>query len=93
MGAKYDIKKTGIYHYIVKSTIVYAADNMHLKPKPIAELNSTDMDFWSRSARTSRRDKFRNIVTKQKIQLTGSLLDGYSGTAKMAWTCPENGGG
>jgi len=28
----------------------------------IYKLNSTEMDFWRRSARISRKDKIRNII-------------------------------
>jgi hypothetical protein len=48
--------KTHIYHAVVKSTIVYAAETGCLKAKTTAILNSTEMDFWRRSARISRKD-------------------------------------
>ena len=50
-------RKTHIYHAIVKSTITYAAETWCLKAKTTAKLNSTEMDFWRRSARISRRTK------------------------------------
>jgi hypothetical protein len=34
--------------------------------RTVAKLNSTEMDFWRRLARISRKDKIRNTVTKQK---------------------------
>jgi hypothetical protein len=43
--------------------------------KTIAKLNSTEMDFWRRSARISRKDKIRNTNIKQKMNVTRSLLD------------------
>jgi len=46
--------KTHIYHAIVKSTITYAAETWCLKAETTAKLNSTEMDFWRRSARISR---------------------------------------
>ena len=59
--------KTHIYHAIVKSTITYVAETGCLKAKMTAKLNSTEMDFWRRSARISRKDKIRNtIIKKQK---------------------------
>ena len=58
--------KTHIYHAIVKSTITYAAETWCLKAKTTAKLNSTEMDFWRRSARISRKDKVRNTIIKQK---------------------------
>jgi hypothetical protein len=52
--------KTHIYQAIAKSTITYAAETGCLKAKTLAKLNSTEMDFWRRSARISRKDKIRN---------------------------------
>jgi len=58
--------KTYIYHAILKSTIKYAAETWCLKAKTVAKLISTEMDFWRRSARVSRKDKIRNTIIKQK---------------------------
>jgi hypothetical protein len=33
------------------------------------------MDFWRRSARISRKDKIRNTIKKQKMNVTRSLVD------------------
>ena len=43
--------KTHIYHAVVKSTITYAAETGCLKEKTTTKLNSTETDFWRRSAR------------------------------------------
>jgi len=67
--------KTHIYHALVKSTITYAAETWCLKAKTVAELNSTKTDFWRRSTRISWKDKIRNAIIKQKMNVTGSLLD------------------
>jgi len=66
---------THIYHAIVKSTITYEAETWCLKAKTVAKLNSTEMDFWRRSARISRKDNTRNTIVKQKVNVTRSLLD------------------
>jgi len=42
------------------------------------------MDFWRRSARISRKDKIRNNIIKQKINLTRSLLDDIK-TKQLQW--------
>jgi len=42
--------KTHIYCAIIKSTIAYATEAWCLKAKTVAKLNSTEMDFWRRSA-------------------------------------------
>ena len=68
--------KTLIYHEIVTSTITYAAETWFLKAKTVAKLNSTEVDYWRRSARISRKDKMRNNIIKRKINVGRSLLDG-----------------
>ena len=76
--------KTDIYHAIVKSTITYAAETWCLKAKMTVKLNSTEMDFWRRSARISRKDKIRNTIIKQKMNVTRSLLDDIK-TKQLQW--------
>jgi len=45
------------------------------KIKKVAELNSTEMDFWRRSARISRKEKIMNTIIKQQMKAVRSLLD------------------
>jgi len=54
--------KTHIYHAVVKSTITHGAETGCLKAKTLAKLNSTEIDFWRRSARISMKDKIRNTI-------------------------------
>jgi hypothetical protein len=58
--------KTHTCHAIVKNTITYAAETWCLKAKTVAKPNSTETDFWRRSARISRKDKIRNTIIKQR---------------------------
>jgi hypothetical protein len=76
--------KTHIYHAIVKSTMTYAAETWCLKAKTVAKLNSTQMDFWRRSTQISRKDKIRNNIIKQKMNVTRSLLDDIK-TKHLQW--------
>jgi hypothetical protein len=76
--------KTHIYHAIVQSTITYAAETWCLKARTAAKLNSTEMEFWRRSARISRKDKIKNIVIKQKMNVERSLLDDIK-TKQLQW--------
>ena len=76
--------KTHIYHAIVKSTITYAAETWCLKAKTVTKLNSTEMNFWRRSARISRKDKIRNNIIKQKMNVTRSLLEDIK-TKQLEW--------
>jgi len=45
------------------------------KVKTVSILNSTEMDFWRRSARISRKDKIRNTIIKQQMNVTRSILE------------------
>ena len=76
--------KTRIYRAIVKGTFTYAAETLCLKVKTVAKLNSTEMDFWRRSTRISRKDKIRNIIIKQKMNVVRSLLDDIK-TKQLQW--------
>ena len=58
-----------------KSIITYAADTGCLKTKNVAKLNSIEMDFWRRSAPISRKDKIRNNIVKQKMNVLRSVSD------------------
>jgi hypothetical protein len=55
-----------------------------LKARTVAKLNSTEMDFWRRSARISRKEKIRNTVIKQKMKVERSLLDDIK-TKQLQW--------
>ena len=72
--------KTHIYHAIVKSTITYAAETCCLK----AKLNNTEMDFWRRLARLSRKNKIRSTITKQKMNVRRSPLEDIK-TQQLKW--------
>jgi len=59
--------KTQIYHAIVKSTITYAEGTWCLKAKTVAKMNSTEIDFWRRSSRISRKDKLEILLLNKKL--------------------------
>jgi hypothetical protein len=73
-----------MYHATVNSTITCAAETWCLKAKTVAKLNSTEMDFWRRSARISTKDKIRNTIIKQKMNVARSLLDDIK-TKQLQW--------
>ena len=57
---------------------------MVFKNKNVTQLNSTEIDFWRLSARISRKDKIRNTIIKQKMNVTRSLLDDIK-TQQLKW--------
>ncbi|PSN55418.1 hypothetical protein C0J52_11078 [Blattella germanica] len=56
----------------------------HLKSGTIHKLHSTEIYFWRRSARISRRDKIRNTVVREEIKVKGSLTEDIK-TAQLRW--------
>ena len=64
--------------------MTYAAETGRLKVKTIAKLSSTEIDFWRRSARISRKDKIRNNIIKQKTNVTRSVLEDIK-TTQLQW--------
>ena len=69
---------------MVGFTKICAAETWCLKAKTAAKLNSTEMDFWRRSARIPRKDKIRNNIIKQKMNVTMSLLEDIK-TKQLKW--------
>jgi len=69
---------------VFKSIIAHAAETGCLRAKMVAKLNSTEKDFWRHSAQISRKDKIRNIIIKQKMNITRSLLDDIR-TKQLKW--------
>jgi hypothetical protein len=67
--------KTRIYRAMVRSTITNATETGCLKAKTAAKLISTEMDFWRRSDRISRKEKIRNNIVNQKMNVLRTLLD------------------
>jgi len=52
--------------------------------KKVAKLKSTKMDFWRRSTRISRKEKFRNTIIKHKMIVARSVLDDIK-TKQLQW--------
>ena len=50
----------------------------------VEKLNFTEMDFWRRSARISRKHKIRNNIIKRKMNVTRSLLEDIK-TKQLKW--------
>jgi hypothetical protein len=50
----------------------------------LAKLNSTEMEFWRRSAKISRKEKIRNTTIRQRMNVTRYVLDGIQ-TKQLQW--------
>ena len=64
--------------------MTYVAETGCLIAKTISKLNSTEMEFWRRSARIYRKDKIRNNIIKQKTKVTKSPVEDIK-TKQLQW--------
>jgi hypothetical protein len=71
MGQEYYKKKEKcIYNTIIKSFTSYGCEVWQIKEKKRRKkLLALEMDFWHRSARTSRREKVRNEIIRGKMDI------------------------
>jgi hypothetical protein len=68
----------------LKGQLTCAAETWRLKAKTVVKLNSTEKGFWRRSPRISRKNKIRNNIIKEKINVTWFLLDDIK-TKQLQW--------
>ncbi|PSN37814.1 hypothetical protein C0J52_22582 [Blattella germanica] len=83
-GPRYHNLNKNIYNTIVKSSITYGSETWHLKSGTIHKLHSTQMDFWRRSTRISKRDNIRKPMIREKMKVKGSLTEDIK-TAQLRW--------
>jgi hypothetical protein len=61
--------KTLIYKSIVESIMPYGSETLALNRRQQNKLLATEMDYWRRSARKSRRESIRNRVIREMIDV------------------------
>ena len=67
MGWGYQNKNTIKYiKYTFENYKAYGLETRHVKCRIITKLNTTDIHFWWRSVRISRKDKIRNTPIKER---------------------------
>jgi hypothetical protein len=81
-GAKLSFTKPKklMYQALVKSILLYGAETWTLNTQQANKLLATEMDFWRRSARKSRKENVRNEfmeVGKNILEVTEE--NGYDG--------------
>lgn len=67
--------KIRIFKTIVRSIITYGSEVWVTKWQLKSKLLATEMDFWRRSARISRRERIRNEVIRDKMKCKKSIID------------------
>jgi Zn-dependent M16 (insulinase) family peptidase len=80
-----------MYQALVQSILLYGAETWTLNTQQTNKLLATEMDFWIRSARKSRKEKVRNGTIRAIMEVGKNILEvTEEKTAMMVWTCKKN---
>jgi uncharacterized protein YdeI (YjbR/CyaY-like superfamily) len=82
--------KTIIYKSIVESIMLYGSETWTLNRRQQNKLLATEMDYWKRSTRKSRRERIRNTVIREIMEVEKTILERIE-TFTMVWACEKNG--
>jgi hypothetical protein len=64
-----------MYQALVQSTLLYGAETWTLNRQQANKLLATEMDFWRRSARKSRKEKVLNVTIKEVMEVRKNILE------------------
>jgi hypothetical protein len=67
--------KTLIYKSTVESIMLYVSETWTLKRTKQNKLLAAEMDYWRRSARKSRRERIRNTVIREMMEVEKTILE------------------
>jgi hypothetical protein len=64
-----------MYRALDQSILLYGAETWTLDTQQANKLLATEMDFWRRSARKSRKEKFRNVTVREVMEVRKNILE------------------
>jgi hypothetical protein len=64
-----------MYQALVQSILIYEAETWTLNTQEANKLLATEMDFWRRSARKSRKEKVRNGTIREVMEVRKNILE------------------
>jgi hypothetical protein len=64
-----------MYQASVQSILLYGAETWTLDTQQANKLLATEMDFWRRSARKSRKENVRNGTIREIVEVGKNILD------------------
>lgn len=63
------------YEYYVQSIMLYGAETWTIDHKHKGKLLATEMDFWRRSSRKSRKDRVRNSTIRDIMEVRKDIVE------------------
>jgi hypothetical protein len=73
-----------MYQALVESILLYGAETWTLNTQQANKLLATEMDFWRRSARKSRKRKVRNGTIRAIIEVGKNILEVFE-EKRLRW--------
>jgi hypothetical protein len=64
-----------MYQALVQSSLLYGTETWTLNTQQANKLLATEMDFWRRSARKSRKEKVRNVTIREIMEVRKNILE------------------
>jgi hypothetical protein len=64
-----------MYQALVQSILLYGAETWTLNTQQANKLLVTEMDFWRRSARKSRKETIRNVTIREVMEVRKNILE------------------
>jgi hypothetical protein len=64
-----------MYQALVQSILLYGTETWTLNTQQANKLLVTEMDFWRRSARKSRKQAVRNVTTREVMEVRKNILE------------------
>jgi hypothetical protein len=64
-----------MYQALVQSILLYRAETWTLNTQQANKLLATEMDFWRRSARKSRKEKVRSVTIREVMEVRKNILE------------------
>jgi hypothetical protein len=74
-----------MYQALVQSNLLYGAETWTLNTQQANKLLATEMDFWRRSARKSRKGKVRNVTIREVKEVGKNILEVTEEKPKERW--------
>jgi hypothetical protein len=66
--------KLNIYNALIKSSLLYGSETWKITENNTRRVEATEMDALRKSSRISRKEKIRNVTTRQQIGLEGAII-------------------
>jgi hypothetical protein len=73
-----------MYQALVQSILLYRAETWTLNTQQANKLLATEIHFWRRSERKSRKEKVRNVTIREVMEVGKNILE-VTGEKRLRW--------